>query len=199
MVQGGLGDPVVPQPSNNVLSVLVMPSAVDPIVDWQERNRELVAGCVRGDGRQKARLARVRAAFARARERLAAPLTLYRGTRVTDIYNREEGQGGAPSYGVGATEPLPCPLSFTRSRAAAREFADWSTRGAGTGRGRIHIVSLPVGTPVVDVARYVKQGVGPAFRPHIRENAAREKEVVLDRVQLHCTRVTSRSVYWSAK
>jgi len=58
-----------------------MPSAVDPIVDWQERNRELVAGCVRGDGRQKARLARVRAAFARARERLAAPLTLYRGTR----------------------------------------------------------------------------------------------------------------------
>jgi len=174
-----------------------MPSAADAILRWQDSNRELVAGCMRGDGRQKARLARVRAAFARERERLAAPLTLYRGTRVTDIYNREEeGQGGATSYNVGATEVLSCPLSFTRSRAAAREFADWR-KGV---RGRIHVVSLPVGTPIVDVARYVQQGVGPAFRDQKRrDNAAREKEVVLDRVQLLCTRVTSRSVYWSAK
>ena len=172
-----------------------MPSK-DPILNWADRNRELVRGCMREDRRQGAPLARVRAAFARIRAPLERPLTLYRGTRVMDLYNRPDGDGGS-TYRPDSTAELPCPLSFTRSRAQARHFADWSPKGVGTGRGWIHVVALPAGTPVADVARYV-EGVDARFGVRRKENARREVEVVLDRLKLRCTRVTRRTVYWRA-
>eukprot|EP00873_Tetraselmis_striata_P034005 jgi/Tetstr1/454269/TSEL_041188.t1 len=118
---------------------------------------------------------------------------LYRGVKAgNDIWNAPEARGARPER-----EDLTCPLSFTRSLAVAKEFADWRKPG------RVHAVHFARdkrgrGRAVrgVDVAAMVREDAG--LLPQERAGAEREAEVMLWGLRLTRTSGGPRVTHWRA-
>lgn len=119
---------------------------------------------------------------------------LYRGVKAgNDIWNAPEARGARPER-----EDLTCPLSFTRSLAIAKEFADWRKPG------RVHAVHFARdargrGRAVrgVDVAARVREDAG--LLPQERAGAEREAEVMLWGLRLTRTSGGPRVTHWRAE
>lgn len=116
-------------------------------------------------------------------------LTLYRGTKRPRVT-------GAASGRDPDVVRLARPTSFTRSRRVAERFA---TEHGGT--GYLHVVRVPAGVPVLDVAAHAGEFVRLPGDVGVDEArvARREKEVLLFRHVLERTGRKGRVTHWAVR